>query len=362
MKHPDLDVGARLRRRVAPRRARVAALLALLCAAQLSIGCDGAEPPSEAGAGIEATTAEVEGATGEASDTGASSGTADADESADEGAARMPTDTVLAAADAAGLQVVIASTDLAVGRERVALGILDGSGAILPDARVGIRWFFLDGEEARPAGESEAIWYPSSLPGAGLYVTWFDFDRAGVWGAEIQIGLPESSGLAEDPPPQRIRFPVSLESAAPALGEPAPATRGRSLQTEADIGALTSDPDPDPDLYRLTVDEAVHSGRPTVLVFATPGFCQTRICGPVLEEIKALKADWQDRVDFVHVEVYQDFEPLTFADAMEDWGLSTEPWVFVIDAEGRVAARLEGSSTRAELEPILTRVVAGEQP
>ncbi|MCB0216664.1 MAG: copper resistance protein CopC [Chloroflexi bacterium] len=258
---------------------------------------------------------------------------------------------------AAGLQVVIASTDLAQGRERFAFGLLDGAGELLPGATVQLHWFFLAGQGAEPAGEAEAIWYPSTLPGAGLYVASADFDRPGVWGAEFEIRLPDGSR----PAPQRLRFPVSQVPASPGLGEPAPPTENRTLADGLDIAALTSDPAPDPDLYRMTVDAAAASGRPTVLVFATPAFCQTRLCGPVVDEIKALKADYGDRANFIHIEVYQRFEPLEFADEMADWGLSTEPWVFVLDHEGRVAARLEGSVTRAELEPILAGLL-GESP
>jgi hypothetical protein len=75
-----------------------------------------------------------------------------------------------------------------------------------------------------------------------------------------------------------------------------------------------------------------------------------------MDEVKALKARWGDRFNFIHVEVYQSFDPLVYADAMAAWGLATEPWVFVLDADGRVAERLEGSATAAEIEPILARV------
>ena len=282
----------------------------------------------------------------------------DADVVATEGVVEGATGTEAGAAAvdpaAVGLQVAIASTDLALGRERFAFGLLDGAGELLPGATVHLRWFFLAGQGAEPAGEAEATWYPSTLSGAGLYVALADFDRPGVWGAELEIQLPDGSR----PAPQRLRFPVSQIPAAPALGELAPPTDNRTLADVTDITALTSDPAPDPDLYRMTVDAAAASGRPTVLAFATPAFCQTRLCGPVIDEIKALKADYGDRANFIHIEVYQRFEPLEFADEMADWGLSTEPWVFVLDREGRVAARLEGSVTRAELEPILAGLLA----
>ncbi len=252
-------------------------------------------------------------------------------------------------------QVAIASTDLARGHERFAFSILDPAGSLLQDARAQVTFFHLDGEAASPIGTAEAPFYASSLEPAGLYVVYHDFDRAGPWGAEIAAELPDGRSIL----PQRVRFEVAERPQGVAVGDRPPATSNRTLATEPDLARLTSDPKPDPDLYRLTVDEAVASGRPTVVVFSTPAYCQSRICGPVLDEVKAVKATMGDTVHFIHIEVYKEFDPLVLADEMATWGLQTEPWVYVLDAEGRVAERLEGSVTAAELEPLVRRVAAG---
>jgi hypothetical protein len=258
-------------------------------------------------------------------------------------------------AAAGAIQVALVNSDLAVGPERFAFAILDAAGALIADADVEVTFFRLDGETADPVSTGRATFYPAVLEPAGLYVVHADFDSAGPWGAEIEPTLPDGS----QPTPQRVRFEVAEDPAAPAVGERPPPTANRTLDDVDDIAALTSDPQPDPDLYRLTVDEAAASGRPTVVVFATPAYCQSQICGPVLDEVKHVKAAWGDRVNFIHIEVYQDFEALTLADEMAAWGLKTEPWVFVLDAEGRVAERMEASVTAAELEPVLERVAGG---
>jgi hypothetical protein len=138
------------------------------------------------------------------------------------------------------------------------------------------------------------------------------------------------------------------EAPPPTANKTAPATASAS-----DLAAITSDPAPDPGLYALTVDEARTSGKPTVIVFATPAFCQTELCGPIVDEIKHVKAEWGDRVNFIHIEVYDAFDPLVVSPLMASWGLSTEPWVFVLDADGNVSARLEGNVTAAELVPVI---------
>jgi hypothetical protein len=273
-------------------------------------------------------------------------------------ATRMPAATtgVEATADpnAAAVQVVIASSDIGQGHDRFAFAILDPNGALVEDATAEVTFFHLDAEVATPTGKFPATYYPGVIEPAGLYVIAAEFDRGGMWGAEITGTTADGRSLT----PQRVRFEVAAEPSAPAIGEAPPPTANRTA-ADAPLSAISSDPEPDPDFYAVTVDEAAASGKPSVIVFATPAYCASRICGPVLNEVKEVKRAWADRVNFIHIEVYETFEPLTTTPLMEKWGLHTEPWVFVLDAAGKVAARLEGSVTAAELAPVLERVAGG---
>jgi hypothetical protein len=154
---------------------------------------------------------------------------------------------------------------------------------------------------------------------------------------------------------------VAAAPRSPAIGSLPPPTQNPTVDpgvaTDDELAAITSDTEPDPELYAMTVDEAVASGRPSVVVFATPGYCQTEICKPVLDEVKQVKDRWGDRVNFVHIEVYATFEPLEISPLMATWGLNTEPWVFVLDEEGVIVDRLEGNVTAAELEPVVAGTV-----
>jgi hypothetical protein len=92
-----------------------------------------------------------------------------------------------------------------------------------------------------------------------------------------------------------------------------------------------------------------------VIAFATPAFCQTAICGPTLERIKEI-APAHPGVDFVHVEVYtnlDDPDNLEVVPSIIEWGLPTEPWIFVVDADGIVTHRFEGLVTAEELDAAL---------
>ncbi|MGI9608909.1 MAG: TlpA family protein disulfide reductase, partial [Acidimicrobiia bacterium] len=56
----------------------------------------------------------------------------------------------------------------------------------------------------------------------------------------------------------------------------------------------------------------------------------------------------------VHVEIYDDIqvssaEDLELVPAVSEWGLPSEPWVFVVGSDGLVVASFEGAATDDEL-------------
>ena len=114
-------------------------------------------------------------------------------------------------------------------------------------------------------------------------------------------------------------------------------------------------------MHELTTAEAIGSGRPAVVAYATPAFCQSRVCGPLMDAVvDPLFERYADRVAFIHVEPFLlakarggEFVPVPTVD---EWGLQTEPWIFIIDQERRVACRFEAIVALEEVEPVLERV------
>jgi hypothetical protein len=96
--------------------------------------------------------------------------------------------------------------------------------------------------------------------------------------------------------------------------------------------------------------------KPVILLFATPALCQSRVCGPVVDVAEQVKAAHQgEDVAWIHQEVFRDNELENgYHQQLLDFGLQTEPWLFAIDRRGRVAARLEGAFSAAELERAVT--------
>jgi hypothetical protein len=98
------------------------------------------------------------------------------------------------------------------------------------------------------------------------------------------------------------------------------------------------------------------------VAFATPAFCQSRVCGPLMDSVvDPLFQRYGDRANFVHVEPYVLDKArqgeIVVVPVVEEWGLQTEPWLFVIDREGRVAAKFEGIVSVDEVEPVMQRVL-----
>ena len=114
---------------------------------------------------------------------------------------------------------------------------------------------------------------------------------------------------------------------------------------------------PDPDLHRTTIAAALAAKRPVVAVFATPVYCTSRFCGPVTDLVDELAHQYADRATFVHVEIWRDFQTTTVNKSAADWiyrnDQINEPWVFLIDANGRIVARYDNVATSEEIEPFL---------
>ena len=104
-------------------------------------------------------------------------------------------------------------------------------------------------------------------------------------------------------------------------------------------------------LLRYSVAGALAAHRPFVVTFATPKFCTSRTCGPVVDVVDAVRKRFASSpVRFIHVEVYRGNDPTKgYNRWMREWGLQSEPWTFAVGADGRVKAKFEGSVSVAEL-------------
>ena len=241
----------------------------------------------------------------------------------------------------------------AVGEtQRLMIGLVDTeTDAFLASPDLPAKAVLISPDEQETEVAAEFMW---TIPDVvGLYVVRTTFDQEGTWWARLR---PE--GLGQTPP---VAFTVSTDDRVPGVGDVAPAVATRTLDDHS-LEEISSDDDPDPSLYQMSLDEALKSGRPTVVVFATPAFCVSQTCGPMLDQVKAV-VPAHPNVNFVHVEIYENLEAtsadeLIIVPAVTAWGLPSEPWVFVVDGEGVVAARFEGAMVTDEVETALSAIGA----
>lgn len=256
---------------------------------------------------------------------------------------------------------ILAFSELAVGPNRLALGVLEaGTPVNDPELALGMRLFYLDGSEKdTPQSETTAVYRGEGLP-FGLYVGYASFDKPGAWGLEISV--PREG---QEPQVSRLRLDVLPQSRTPMVGDQAIASDTLTAADVPELAQLTSDPTPDLDLYQLSVADALAAKKPFLVAFSTPGYCETAVCSPNIFVIKQLKEQLKDRVNFVHVEVLQypfseSAQAHRWVPAMSEWNLRTEPWTFLVDGDGVIQAKYEGGLTFAELEPALAQLAAGE--
>jgi hypothetical protein len=255
-----------------------------------------------------------------------------------------------------------AFSEAVVGRNRIALGLLRGGAPVNdPGAKVHLRFFNLDEQNPQVKFESDATYYGQGLP-AAFYVAYPTIDKAGNWGVEIQTQL---SGQGQ-PSSSRLRLEVKAQSAVPNIGQPAIAVKTPTVKDTPDLSHLSSGSEVNPAMYQISLDDALKSGKPTALLFATPAFCRTATCGPSLKVMEGLQKTYGDKMNFIHAEVYK----YPFSDSaakgelsapMTAWRLRSEPWLYLIDAKGTIAARFEGGITKEEIGPALEKLIAGQE-
>ncbi len=279
--------------------------------------------------------------------------------------------------------------DLTPGENRLVFGFTDEKGRLLTDkdiTDVSIVVYDLNGQEPRAVETVQEVQYlrtgwreiskahyyqnPNVLMD-GFFKAYVWFSHAGTWGLEFVVHRP-----GRNPFSQRVRLHVLSEGLTPAIGAPAPRSRNLTLKdVKGDLSKLDSDPRlNDVEMHRVSIADALEAGRPTVVLFSTPDFCESRMCLPNTEIVYSLYPKYGDRVAFIHVEIYKDFEKyqeqvlkgelerepgdLKLRDTVKEWGLQNDPYLFVIDRQGQIFAKFFGPIARSEVEETLERLVA----
>ena len=264
--------------------------------------------------------------------------------------------------DPTAITPILATPILEVGEQRLAFLLTTTKGLIkTPTALVTPVYLDGDGTPGETLNAAFNLW-PYGVRGS--YSTYANFDRPGRWRLDVQVDNPDGVDQIQ------IEVEVLEKSPVPALGSIAPLSLTKTLDNQGSIEKLTTDYSPDPDLYRLSIKEAVENPLPSVVVFASPAFCTSPTCGPQVDTVGELKDEHPGQANYIHVEIYDnpdeiqgDLDRAQIFSVVDDWGLTSiedyfnESWTFILDADGTIRDRFEGFATLDELEAALLKVL-----
>ena len=253
-----------------------------------------------------------------------------------------------------GYELDISTSDLATGHNRFTFGILRNNHPLsLPSIRV--QFFFITASGAtaeqtliarfnnfaRDLKQSTVTMTATEL--RGVYVAYPSFPHSGTWG--IQASVPAGPAVQ----PVRQEFIVQKRGRTPSVGSSAPRSHNPTVFQES-VLKLDSGRPPN-DMHRLSIAGAIARHQPLLVVFSSPAYCQSRMCGPETEIVQAIEQKYRRHFNFIHIETYKDADPSHGpAPTFLQWHLETDPWVFIVNDRGIITAKFEGPTSASEIE------------
>ena len=208
------------------------------------------------------------------------------------------------------------------------------------------------GQSRKLGAPVETVLHSRGLPKRrGIYTAEVALPQAGPWLGVVQVkkdGKRQNASLA---------FQVQDQPKAPVPGTPAPRAASPTVANPLGVDPICTRNPPCP-LHDVSLDTAIGAGKPVAVMLATPALCQSRYCGPVLDDLLTLTDQYKDRITFVHVEIYTNLSGNETTPTVQAWGIQTEPWLFGVDPTGNVVSRLDGAFGHDEQQQLLQRLVS----
>ena len=270
------------------------------------------------------------------------------------------------------LNGIVAGSEILVGDKRLPFSLFDFNGNLVEGADVEVEIYKLHQNGSLiPLGSTDATFQEvrgikrdhQHADGSnhghqevrGVYIIeGVPFTEAGIWEAHLSVSGSNVVGTEM----AKLTFQVKEQSITFAIGDTPPRSLNLTARDVSDLEEITTLQPIVPGLYELTVAEALEGSKPFVVIFSTPAFCVTAMCGPVADVAVRVYADYKDRVEFIHIEPWdltkiRNEGKLVPTDITTEWRLPTEPWTFVVGKDNRIAARWESLVTPEELTAAL---------
>jgi hypothetical protein len=190
--------------------------------------------------------------------------------------------------------------------------------------------------------------YKDGLPkNRGVYVAQATFPEPGDWKAVLLV-----KG-------RMVPFAVTVKDTAeaPMIGSPAPRAASPTKANPLGVNPICTRRPACP-LHPVSLSDVIGTGKLVAVMFATPALCQSQYCGPVLDELLKVVPRYQDRVTFVHSEIYTSNRGATLSPTVQAWNIPGEPWLYTVDGAGVIKGRIDGAFGSGEIVEQLDALVA----
>ena len=111
--------------------------------------------------------------------------------------------------------------------------------------------------------------------------------------------------------------------------------------------------------HALTLTQALQTAKPVVYLIGTPAHCQFGTCGPGLEFLMAAATKLGEQITIVHAEVYVDDSATVTTPAVNEYNLTFEPTLYLVNRAGIIVNRLDAAWDQSELDEALADLIKG---
>jgi hypothetical protein len=250
--------------------------------------------------------------------------------------------------------MVPGAADFGPGDVRYPFLVIDGEGRVVtrPTAKIWLARGLKSKPFAETTAKSERIGAGKNEPGepTDVFVATLKLPDAGTyWLLAEPVGGRKIQAVGT--------VAVKPKTTAPDVGAKAIPSKTRTLDN-ATLDQLTTANTPDPELYRSSVAAALAAKAPFVLAFATPKYCTSRLCGPVVDVVSDVRRRHEgEGTRFIHVEIYEGNDPTKGENRwVKQWNLPSEPWVFLVGSDGTIKTRFEGTVSVDELDAAVKKL------
>ena len=166
-----------------------------------------------------------------------------------------------------------------------------------------------------------------------------------------------------NPKKNQIQTIFVKENQTPVVEEFIPSLDNKIIKKDLHVSEITSDPDPEINFYTYKFSEALNLNRPIIVFFLSPNFCKTSTCFPQLEVLKRLYSQYDDKIVFIHIEVYEnphlikgDLKNAQISPVLDDWNINSEPYTFLINQK-KLVSKFQGYVSYEEILPDIKKII-----